>query len=394
MPHDQALYQWQRRVATRFPELTPAHAGWLANASYGIALARCAAVSAVALQLAVHLGLKLATVRQRLRELYQPKAVKAGRRRTDFDHLTCFGPLLRWAVAGTPGRRRLALAIDPTDLSGRFLILTASVLYHRCAIPVAWHVREAHAAGSWNDRWAELLGALRGRLGEGWEVVVLSDRGMESAELFRAIVALGWHPLMRVKGAGTFRPDGWHKAYPMSRFAAAVGRRWAGVGVAYPGSGRLRCTLLASWAEGHEQAWLVLTDLRPGSADVAWYGWRAWIEQGFKRLKSGGWQLERNRMDDPDRVARWMAAVALATLWALETGGGDEALGWAGGLSGLDDLGLSLFELGATWLREALAGGTGLPRGRWHRMKWVRSGHPSDSLKEDDLRQAAQGLPL
>jgi hypothetical protein len=85
MPHDQALYQWDQRLATHFPELPAAHRGWLATASFGIALARCAAVSAVALQLAIRLGLSLTTARQRLRELYQPAAVKAGHRRQDFD---------------------------------------------------------------------------------------------------------------------------------------------------------------------------------------------------------------------------------------------------------------------------------------------------------------------
>ena len=122
--------------------------------------------------------------------------------------------------------------------------------------------------------------------------IVLSDRGLESPELFRAIAALGWHPLMRVKAHGTFRPEGWHKGYPMKKFSEEVGRRWKGQGVAYPGGSKLACTLLACWEEGYEDAWLVLTDLAPQSAEVGWYGFRAWIEQGLKRLKSGGWELE------------------------------------------------------------------------------------------------------
>src|SRR4051812_17839711 len=123
MPHDRALYQWNRRLATQFPALPEAHRGWLATASFGIALARCAAVSAVALQLATRWGRALTPARQRLRELYQPATVKAGQRRQDFDPTTCFGPLLRWAVAGSTDHR-LAVALDPTDVAGRFLILT------------------------------------------------------------------------------------------------------------------------------------------------------------------------------------------------------------------------------------------------------------------------------
>ena len=393
MPHEHALYQWSDRLAMYFPDLSEAHRGWLATASYGIAVARSASVSAVALRVATLLNLSLDVVRQRLRELYQPAEVKSGHHRRDFDFTLCFGPLPRRATAPCQGRR-IALALDPTDLGGRFLVLTVSVLYRSCAIPVAWHVQPVHQAGSWNDRWKELLGALRDRLGDGPEVVVLSDRGLESPELFLAIAGLGWHPLMRVKAHGKFRPEGWHKGYPMRRFAEAVGRRWKGPGVAYPGGSKLACTLLACWEEGHEGPWLVLTDLAPGSAEVGWYGFRAWIEQGFKRLKSGGWKLEENRMSDPERVARWWTAVALATLWALETGGGDEPLTWAGGLERLARRGIALFELGATWLQEALMGAKPLLPGRWHPLTWMIDPRPSDPLEERNWCQNTQSLPL
>jgi hypothetical protein len=33
---------------------------------------------------------------------------------------------------------------------------------------------------------------------------------------------------------------------------------------------------------------LVLTDLPPAEAEVAWYGLRAWIACGFKAMKRGG----------------------------------------------------------------------------------------------------------
>ncbi len=87
----------------------------------------------------------------------------------------------------------------------------------------------------------------------------------------------------------------------------------------------MECTLLARWDAGHEGPWLVLTDLAPGAADAAWYGWRSWIEQSFKVLKSGGWQWQRTRMTDPARAERLWAALAVATLWLLEVGGAAEA---------------------------------------------------------------------
>jgi hypothetical protein len=385
MPHDRALYHWQGRLATRLPELPESHRRWLAWASYGVALAGTAAVTAVALHLALALALPAATALQRLRELYRPAERKPGHRRGAFDHAACFAPLLRWAAGDAP---RVALALDPTDLAGRLRVLAVSLLYGRCAIPVAWDVRPINAPGSWNDAWGELLDALRGALGEGREVLVLTDRGLESPDLFRAIVARGWHPLMRAKAAGHFRPEGWGRGRPMGRFAAAEGRRWKGPGVAYPGGSRLACTLLACREPGHAEPWLVLTDLAPAAADASWYGRRGWIEAGFKRLKSGGWRIEACRMAEADRAARWLAAAALATLWALESAGGDAPLSRPG-RPGRTPCGAGLFRLGATRLRVLLGRDEPVVPGRWRDPGWAIDPRPSDRLDEDLWGQAA-----
>jgi len=67
-----------------------------------------------------------------------------------------------------------------------------------------------------------------------------------------------------------------------------------------------------------------LTDLPPESSEACWYGLRAWIEQGFKITKRGGWQWQRTRMTDPERATRLWLAVAVATLWLLSVGGAAE----------------------------------------------------------------------
>ena len=318
MSQAKALYQWEQRVATFFPDLPPTRRSWLALVSFGMVLAEGALLNQVVLRLSVALGVAFNTLRQRLRQLYRPHTDAAGRD-CSFACAGCFGPLLRWASAGFTDRR-LALAIDPTNLGDRFTILTVSVVFRSCAVPVAWQVQSGHAPGSWNDHWQRLLGLLHQALGPGWQVLVLSDRGLESKALFEAITGLGWHPLMRVKKGGHFRPQGWTKSQALGQFVPQVGRRWRGRGVAWPGSSRLSCTLLACWEEGHQGAWLILTDLATADATAVWYAWRSWIEQGFRDLKSDGWQLSKTRMADPERVARWWTAAALATWWVLEAG--------------------------------------------------------------------------
>jgi hypothetical protein len=386
MPPAQALYQWTQRVQQLFPDLKPHHSRSLAWYSFGITLARTCGLTQVVAYLAGFLSLGLATLRGRLRELYQPADVQRGCARSTFDHTLCFGPLLRWAASAQTDRR-LLLALDPTCLTDRFRVLAVSVLYQGAAIPVAWQVQTAQQQGSWNDTWKDLLGRLQQALGEGWDVLVLTDRGLESVALFQNIVALGWHPLMRVKGRGKFQPAGWHKGYPLQSFAPAAGRRWAGEGLAYPTGQRLAGTLLALWEVGHEEAWLILTDLPAAASNPAWYAFRMWIEQGFKILKSGCWQWQHTRMTDPERAARLWAVLAVATLWLIEIGGEAEALrlppvAAAGRSERLVKAGLRLLLL-------ALCQASALPQGRLQpQEQWPQRDWQPDPLTEEMMDQS------
>ena len=66
---------------------------------------------------------------------------------------------------------------------------------------------------------------------------------------------------------------------------------------------------------------VVTPDRLATGGEACWYGLRAWIEQGFKITKRGGWQWQRTRMTEPQRAARLWLAVAVATLWLLSVGG-------------------------------------------------------------------------
>ncbi len=322
MPHDPALYPWIERVATRMPTLSRPPAPVLALYSYGLVLAQPCGLTRVAVTLAALLGRSAHSVRQRLRDFYLPAARKRGPARAELDPAACFGPLLRWVVGGWADRR-VALALDVTNLADRFHVLCAAVVYRGGAIPVAWHVARGNRPGGWNRHWKRLLRLLRAELGPGWQVLVLTDRGLESAALFGAICRLGWHPLMRVKGHGTFRPAGCRRARPMGQLVRRGGF-WSGEGVAYRRQ-RLPCTLPACWQERHAGPWLILTDLAAPRGQAGWYGLRGGVEPLFKAVKRGGWQWQQARMTDPRRVERHWVVLAVATVWAMEVGGSAES---------------------------------------------------------------------
>jgi hypothetical protein len=315
------LYPWLVALTSAFTHLSAAPVRGLAWFSFGMALARSCSVTAVAGQLADLLGQKFDTVKQRLREWYCEAAAKTGHHRRQLDVRSCFAPLLRWILTDWPSRQ-LALALDATTLGQRFVTLDISVLYRGCAVPVAWRILPALAKQPWKDEWLTLLKEFRRQLPPDWTVIVLADRGLYAKWLFQAIQRQGWHPFMRINTNGSFRPQGEKQRRTLLSLLPAVGGQWRGVGEAFKDAPRrLRCTLLARWDAGYADPWLVLTDLAPESAEVCWYGPRAWIEQGLKRLKSGGWDWQNTHMTEPQRAERLWLALAVATWWCLRVGG-------------------------------------------------------------------------
>jgi hypothetical protein len=320
MTHHTQVSDWTEVVSRNLPQLSKPQATVLAWWSFGIVMTHSCSRTLIASFLALLLGRNAASVAQRLREWCYPAEQKRGRQRQELDASTCFAPLLAWVLRLWSGST-LALALDATTLSNHFVVLSISVVYRGCAIPVAWTVLAQTHKGSWRPHWQRMLRLLRRGVPAEMSVLVLADRGLYAGWLFRRIVRLGWHPFLRVNVHTTFRPTGSHRWYRLSELTPTVGSQWSGSGWAFKtNSSRLSCTVACWWAEGCSVAWCVLTDLVPSRCDVAWYGLRSWCEQGFKCVKRGAWQWHKTRMRDPERAERMWLAVAVATLWMLSVG--------------------------------------------------------------------------
>lgn len=397
-----AVYQWTNVITTHLPQLSRPQARVLALWSVGMVVARSCALSAVSTFLAQGLERKANTVRQQLREFCYEAAAKRGGPRQEVRVETCFAPVLAWVVSWWEGHQ-VALALDATTLGQRFVVLVISVLYRGCAIPVAWTVLPAGKKHAWRGEWLRMLRQVRKAAPRRFFVIVLADRGLYARWLYRRIVRLGWHPLLRINVGGTFRPAASAQYRPLRNFVPQPGTQWAGTGTAFAGPRRrLNCTLLACWEGGYTDPWLLLTDLAPSAGEACWYGLRAWIEQGFKLMKRGGWQWQRTRMTDPQRAARLWLAVAVATLWLLSVGGEAEAAIPVGTLPTLP-AGLlpphrqrratrlrlvSVFRQGGIALVVALLNHRRLPTGRFIPEPWARSEKRRTKL------EVTQELPL
>ena len=384
--HATALSQWIEEVSRRLPPLSRTQATVLALYSFGMVVAGSCGLSSVVCALSLLLGQKENTLRQRLREWYLEAESKKGEKRRELEVSACFAPLLRWVLSQWgEGEKRLALALDASTLGQRFTVLSINVVYRGCALPVAWRVLAATAKGAWRPIWLELLQQLAGVVGDEWLVVVLTDRGLYARWLFQAIVALQWHPFMRINTGGYFRPRGQRRFRPLAELAPEVGAAWAGEGDCFVSPrARLSATLLAHWAEEQAEPWLVLTDLPVEMANVAWYGMRAWIEQSYKDCKRGGWHWEQTKMTDPARATRLWLALAVATLWVVSVGGEADASLQPSSLEYLPPVSearsrggekrtprrLSCFRRGGLVILAALIRGEGLPFGLFVPEAW------------------------
>jgi hypothetical protein len=185
---------------------------------------------------------------------------------------TCFLPLLRWIVALWRGTQ-LALALDATSLGARFVVLTLSVVYRGGTIPVAWTVLPANQPGAWRRAWLRLLRRVRPAIPPHGTVRVLADRGWWARWLFRRIVRLGWHPLLRINQSAKFRPAGQPRWNWLRAVMREVGQSWRGRGTAFVSAERrLDCTLVAWWGEGDTEPWFLRTDQAPEGCEAAWSG--------------------------------------------------------------------------------------------------------------------------
>jgi hypothetical protein len=308
------------------PTLSKPQASVLALWSYGMILAKSCGITSVTALLADLLGKSVASLRQRLREWGYDAHDKKGLHRQAVDVTVCFAPLLVWAVSLMPTEAcQLALGMDATTLSDRFTVLCISVLYRGCAIPVAWKIVCAGEKGAWEPYWKELFTLLKDSVPAHWTVIVLADRGLYAPWLFEHLVWLGWHPFLRINRGGKVRPVGTSTFEWLSSLVPTPGTAWCGLVDCFV-ENTVHATLLACWQEGYADPWLILTDLPPHLANVAWYRMRSWIEGGFKDTKRGGWQWHQTKMTDPARAARLWLALAVATLWVVRVGGEADAM--------------------------------------------------------------------
>ncbi|WP_217352504.1 transposase [Candidatus Viridilinea mediisalina] len=317
-------------MSTHLPHLTHPQSLTLTLWVTGIVIGRYVGLHLLSTLMAFLMERSVNATRAQLHEWYldakDKRGAKQGQKRREIAVTTCFAPLMRWVVSLFPDAvKELQVAMDASSLGQRFTVLSIHVVIRGCAIPVAWKIVCATAKGAWRPHWEALFKHLEGSVPSEWKVIVMADRGLYAKWLYDTIVGIGWHPYLRINRQGKYRPIDEQEFKGLSTAVTKDGPGWKGRVVCFATKERqVTCTLLARWDSPYTDPWLILTDLAPDEADVAWYRLRAWIECSYKDMKRGGWHWEQTRMTDPARAERIWLAMAVATLLVVSMGIHDE----------------------------------------------------------------------
>jgi hypothetical protein len=306
------LSRWNDQLTSRLPCFSQSQCRTLAIWSFAAVALSYVGLSSVVVFLAELLDEKEPNLRERLKDLYREATAKAGTQRADWSPRQLTPHLFRW-VAGDADR--LVLALDASCLKDRLTALAISVVCQGGAVPVAWRVRGAHQKGAWNPLWKQMLAELKEVLPAETQVLVMTDRGLESPEIYRAIGEAGFHPLMRLSAGARFRPAGWVKFHPIEELA--LWGRYRDRGTLYKKERLEEVVLLIRHSDDPEtEPWMLASDSL--EVESLWYAFRWWIEDGFKDVKRGGFHWERTRLTDPQRVERYWAVLAVMMIYVLQ----------------------------------------------------------------------------
>jgi hypothetical protein len=243
------------------------------------------------------------------------------------------------------------LILDETPQANDLRAMCVRVAYAHRALPLAWECYRPEAPPQPLPQLVRsLLRQVRGCLPESCDVVLLADRGLAWPVLIDFCQQSRWHYVLRLQRHIKVRfPDGSERA--AGQLAPRVGTRWYGEAEAFKAAGWRGAGVVALWAEGMTDPWVLLVD-EPGQLrHVRLYAKRMWVEQSFRDDKSGALGWDRSAVQNPGHAGRLLLVLALAMILAVSVGTESIRSGRRKRLDPRRGRRISVVQVGLRWLR-------------------------------------------
>jgi hypothetical protein len=241
--------------------------------------------------------------------------------------------------------REIRLIADGTKIGFGHQLLIIAIAYRRRAIPIAWTWVTAPKGHSSGYKQCALLGYVHGLLPAGVPVTLVGDSEFGAVEVIRQLKLWRWHYVLRQKANNQIKLPG----FDWQNFGAVITQPseslWLGQGLLTQQHAE-PTNLLAHWAVGEDEAWLLATDLPDGTTTRQAYARRMWIEEMLGDLKSNGFDLESTHLQHIARLSRLTLAVVLLYTWLVEIGAKIIKNGLRRWVDRADRRDLSIFQIG------------------------------------------------
>lgn len=265
--------------------------------------------------------------------------------------LKLYYPLLNFALSRWSLEKTLYLALDVSDLINGYILIRLALVYRGRAIPVTWRVMKHNSASVSYQQYKVLLKQALLILPKGRPVVLLTDRGFVHAKLVKFCRTNKWGYRIRAKSRTKVRlPD--RSVTNFAKLCPPTGHAHFYQGVYILGQNIGPVNLALANPQGNEEPWYIISDAPAQVTTLDEYALRFDIEEGFLDDKSGGFQVESSRLDDPKAIARLFLVLAVATLHFSSVGVevvNQEKRRW---VDTHWDRGMSYLKIGWRWLRQ------------------------------------------
>jgi hypothetical protein len=249
-----------------------------------------------------------------------------------------------------PGR--CVLVLDDTQQTTHCTLSMLALAYGGRALPLAWCRWSGQLHGAYWKQLDQLFEQAQRLLPPQVQPVVLADRGLASPTLVKLVQQRGWDFLVRVQRDTTLRTMRPARSSPRLHLGELVTRCGA-PSIALDGwvfaKHSIWAHTAAVWRAGHQEAWLLVSNLDLGTGLADLYAQRMQVEALFRDAKSGGFEWELSRVLRPDRAQRLLLGLMLAVWCAVLLG---EAAIRAGEIPayGRRQHAVSLLRRGLDWL--------------------------------------------
>jgi hypothetical protein len=255
------------------------------------------------------------------------------------------------SAARTTGEVRLI--IDTTKVSFAHQKLMVALAFQRRAIPIAWTWRRGAKGHSSARVQIALLAYVRSLLPSEVKVLLVGDSEFEAGDLQAQLEAWGWGYVLRQKPNNQVQAP----EQPWQAFGDLVKRAGQSVWVA---GGRLtrkharQVNVLAHWAEGEKDPWLLATSLPTRREALRAYRRRMWLDELFGDLKGHGFDLERSHLRHFARLSRLTLAVVVLYAWLVTTAVRVIKRGLRHCVDRHERRDLSIFQIGLRWIERCM----------------------------------------